>query len=819
MPAVKVVLTDPWAEVGQWSWSHDSAWIAYTRSHEGNNNGTICIYNVKDGTSTQVTTEMFSSFSPAFDREGKFLYFASARDIDDPMYSDLDTTWIYTGSQQLFALPLNKDVSSPLLPKSDEETLKKEDKKDDAKKDEANKDDSKKDESKKDEAKKEDDSKDDPKQEASKEAATDPYSGTWSGTAKGGQIPGGSIPFTLKLRVKDDGTVAASITSPMGSADSSSASLDKSTGAFTASFSIESTAVTFTGTLKDGAGEGTWSGGEQKGTWSASRAAQGDSDKKDEKKAEDTKPEETKPVKIDFEGMESRAVLLPIARGNFNSLSVNSDNKLLYIRYPARGTGEMGIKIFDPTADEKEEKSVVAGAGGYELSADGKKLLVIKGGGMSIADASAGAKTTDVPTAGMRTSINPREEWKQIFLDTWRLQRDFFYEPTLHNVDWPRMRDHYLAMIDDCVSREDVAYVQAELISELNVGHAYITSPGEVEDQPSVSVGMLGCDFALAGNEQGMAYQITQIYSGAPWDVDARGPLSQPGVDVKTGEYLLAVNAVPVDTSKDPWAAFIDTADRVTTITVGPNPIIDDKSRDLTVKPISGESSLRYRAWVEANRQYVHKASNGQIGYIYVPNTGVDGQNELYRQFIGQRHMPALLIDERWNGGGQIPTRFIELLSRKPTNYWARRHGNDWSWPPDGHFGPKAMLINGLAGSGGDAFPNYFREMGLGKLFGTRTWGGLVGISGNPGLIDGGSISVPTFGYYRTNGNWGIEGHGVDPDVEVLDDPSKMLNGADPQIDAAVAHLLSELKTNPYNPPKRPQSPDRRGMGIPENQR
>ena len=252
---------------------------------------------------------------------------------------------------------------------------------------------------------------------------------------------------------------------------------------------------------------------------------------------------------------------------------------------------------------------------------------------------------------------------------------------------------------------------------------------------------------------------------------------------------------------------------------VGPNPVIDIEARDVIITPMGSEAGLRFRAWVEANRQYVADKTNNQVGYIYVPNTGVDGQNELFRQFYGQRHMPALLIDERWNGGGQIPTRFIELLGRTPINYWARRHGNDWPWPPDGHFGPKAMLINGLAGSGGDAFPGYFRQTGIGKLFGTRTWGGLVGISGNPGLIDGGYVSVPTFGYYRTNGNWAIEGHGVDPDVVVIDDPAKMQNGADPQIDAAIAHLLEELKTKAYTPPRRPTSPDRRGMGIPPEQR
>jgi tricorn protease len=374
-------------------------------------------------------------------------------------------------------------------------------------------------------------------------------------------------------------------------------------------------------------------------------------------------------------------------------------------------------------------------------------------------------------------------------------------------------------MIDDCASREDVAWVQSEMVSELNIGHAYITNPGDVEQAPSVGVGMLGCDYELIKSDAGAAYRITAIHQGAPWDTDSRGPLSQPGIEASVGDYLLAVNGVPIDTSMDPWAAFVGTADRPTTITLGPDPVINERSRDLLVKPAPNEGGVRYRAWIEKNRAYVAEKTSNQVGYIYVPNTGVDGQNELFRQFFGQRHCAALIIDERWNGGGQIPTRFIELLNRPVTNYWAVRDGKDWPWPPDAHQGPKCMLINGRAGSGGDAFPAYFRRAGLGKLIGTRTWGGLVGISGNPGLIDGGGISVPTFGYYKTDGHWGIEGHGVDPDIEVLDDPALMQDGGDPQLDRAIAEMLAEIEAKPYVPPKRPPSPDRKGMGLPPEDR
>jgi len=325
-----------------------------------------------------------------------------------------------------------------------------------------------------------------------------------------------------------------------------------------------------------------------------------------------------------------------------------------------------------------------------------------------------------------------------------------------------------------------------------------------------MNVGMLAVDYELGDD----AYRIARIYRGAPWDVDARNPLDEPGVDVEEGDYLLAVNGVPIDTAMDPWAAFVGTAGRTITLTVSDEPVLDENARDVVVKAIGSEGTHRYRAWIEEKRARVDAATNGQVGYIYVPNTGPDGQSDLVRQYVGQTQKKALIIDERWNGGGQIPTRFIEMLNRPITNYWARRDAKDWKWPPDAHHGPKCMLINGLAGSGGDMFPFLFRQAGLGKLIGMRTWGGLVGISGNPSLIDGGYTSVPTFGFYEKDGTWGIEGHGVEPDIEIVDDPALMLDGGDPQLDTAIDLMLSEIKANPYVPPARPAAPDRSGIGI-----
>jgi tricorn protease len=373
-------------------------------------------------------------------------------------------------------------------------------------------------------------------------------------------------------------------------------------------------------------------------------------------------------------------------------------------------------------------------------------------------------------------------------------------------------------MLDDAANREDVSYIIGEMIAELNVGHAYYWG-GDTEPQPSENVGLLGADFDLVREGGASAFQIARIYEGAPWDADARGPLSQPGVDIKEGDYLLAVNGVPMDTSRDPWAAFVGMAGMPVELTVSDKPTMDDEARTVLVETIPSEVGLRYRAWVEERRKMASDMSDGRVGYIYVPNTGVQGQNELFRQFFGQAHMDALIIDDRWNGGGQIPDRFIELLNRPRTNYWARRYGNDWAWPYDSHQGPKAMLINGLAGSGGDMFPWLFRYNDLGKLIGTRTWGGLVGITGMPPLIDGGYTAVPTFGFYETDGTWGVEGYGVDPDMEVIDDPALMVDGGDPQLEAAVDHLMKELQRDAYQRPDRPAPPDRSGMDIPVSDR
>ncbi|MBL8889027.1 MAG: PD40 domain-containing protein [Planctomycetaceae bacterium] len=528
-----------------------------------------------------------------------------------------------------------------------------------------------------------------------------------------------------------------------------------------------------------------------------------------DKAKDEAKQEPAKPLVIEVEGAETRAFQLPVPQGTFGALAVNSDGHLIYTRTGSRGSNNpTAIKIFDLKDKEKAEKDVVVGAGQFELSADRKKLLVSRGDTFYIVDAKAGQKLEkEVSTAGMTVVIDPRVEWKQLFWEAWRLERDFFYESTLHGVDWLAIGKQYEALLADCVTRRDVGFVISELISELNVGHAYYRE-AELESGPNNNVGTLGLRLEIEGD----AFKIAQLYMGAAWDVDARNPLFEAGV--REGQYLIAINHQPLRTTENPYARLIGTVGGTVLLTVSDQPTSGENDKTVAYKVTSSDEELRFRHWIETKRRYVEEKSGGKVGYIYVVNTGVPGQNDLVRQFYGQIGKEALIIDDRWNGGGQIPTRFIELLNRPVTNYWARRDGTDWTWPPDSHQGPKCMLINGLAGSGGDMFPALFRQNGLGKLIGMRTWGGLVGISGSPSLIDGASVTVPSFGYYRVDGSWGIEGHGVDPDIEVIDDPALMTDGGDPQLDRAIDLMQEEIATKGYRAPERPAGPNRSGFGI-----
>ncbi|HEU4763326.1 MAG TPA: PDZ domain-containing protein [Gemmatimonadales bacterium] len=535
----------------------------------------------------------------------------------------------------------------------------------------------------------------------------------------------------------------------------------------------------------------------------AAAAPAGGKETKNGKAARDTAA--TKSVDIDLDGFEQRMVVLPPKPGNVGPLAAAS-GKVVFIQAPRTGSGgtDNTLKYWD--LKDRSEKTVLAAVDNFQLSQDGKKVLASKGKQWAIVDLAADQKLDkSLATADMQMVLDPRAEWRQIFNDAWRIERDFFYDPGMHGEDWNAMRARYGAVLDAAVTRSDVNWVLGELIAEMNSSHTY-RSGGDVETGPSRPVGLLGADFRL---EHG-AYRISHIVRGAPWDVEARSPLDAPGVNVHEGDYLLAVDHVPVDTTREPWAALDGLADKTVVLTVNTGPTLTG-ARDVLVTPLASETRLRYLEWVDGHRRRVEEASGGKIGYIYVPSTGIDGQTELARMYWANFDKPGLIVDERFNSGGQIPDRFVELLNRKVTSYYGVRDGMDWRWPPDARNGPIAMLINGWSGSGGDAFPYYFRIAGLGPLIGLRTWGGLIGISGTPGLVDGGSVTAPTFGIYDTTGTWTVEGHGVDPDIAVVDDPTALAKGTDPQLERAIQEVMRSLTEHPPVTPAKPAYPKKAG--------
>ena len=784
---IKLLDTEPTSGAIAPSWSPDSRWLVYARrSASRNPNSALYAYNLETAKTKQLTSGMFDDDSPVFDHKGDYLYFSSSRRFQ-PLYDDNGSSWIYSGTKTLIAAPLRNDVASPYLAKPNVEPFNEE--------------------------KTTEEKKTNTifafRDTLSAGIADDPISGDWKGEALGKA-------FTLHLKLESNNAISGSI------------EVTGSDGTVSGTFTPATKQVIMTLVIKDGPTinmEGKVEGSTLTGTGNVGGVvvvimaeriggAGGGATSKQGESATAKNDVKKTPIKvsIDLDGFERRAYQLSPRPGQFGKLAVNDRNQLIFVRTSVPGSEEgAGIKLFDINDEKKQELTVSAGTFGFDISPDGKKLLLRQGGNSSVQDASAGATADSVVTSGMNVLIDPRAEWKQLFNEAWRLQRDYFYDPNMHGVNWKSVREQYSRMIEDCANRDDVSYVVSEMISELNVGHAYYGG-GDIAPEPSVSVGMLGVDFEL--NEG--AYRIAKIHSGAEWDVDARSPLQEAGMKVKEGDYLLAVNGSPLDATQDPWTAFVGMANRTVAITVSDKPKMDKSVREVSVRLLGDEANLRYRGWIEKNRAYVSSKTGGRVGYIYVPDTGTGGQNDLVRQFMGQIDKEALVIDDRWNGGGQIPDRFIELLNRPISNYWAKRDGVDWSWPPISHQGPKCMLINGLAGSGGDAFPWYFRQSKLGKLIGTRTWGGLVGLSGNPGLIDGATVTVPTFAFYKPNGTWGIEGHGVDPDIEAIDDPALMTNGGDPQLDAAIKEMLEALKRSPYAPPKRPAYPNKSGMGIPD---
>lgn len=510
-------------------------------------------------------------------------------------------------------------------------------------------------------------------------------------------------------------------------------------------------------------------------------------------------------ITIDIPGFDQRTVALNAPSGNYQQLGANAEG-VFFLGMTGSGRGntasELGFLALD--ADAKPQK--VAKAGGYALSADGKKLLVQNGNQFSIVDARPEADLDKGKLAldRMELRIEPAREWQQMFVDAWRILRDWFYDPGMHGQDWNAIRAQYEPLARAARTRADLDYVLQELVGELNSGHVYVES-GDQTVVPRHPGGMLGA--VLEADPSGYT-RIARIFAGENWQARTRSPLTEPGVKVREGEYLIAIDNVSTRGVDNVYRLLENKGERLVTLRVNSRPQ-EDGAREVVVRTLASEQELRYLDWVQSRRRLVEQLSGGRIGYIHVPNTAVEGSRELFKGLVAYHDKDALIIDDRYNGGGFIPDRLVELLARTPLNYWKQRGLEPNATPFLHHRGPKAMLINGLSSSGGDALPYYFRKLGLGKLIGTRTWGGLIGISGNPRLVDNGAVLAATFSFMDTDGKWAVENVGVTPDIEVIDRPELIAAGRDPSIERAVQELMAELETHPPQPVVAPPAPTR----------
>ncbi|MEM9304159.1 MAG: PDZ domain-containing protein [Pseudomonadota bacterium] len=500
---------------------------------------------------------------------------------------------------------------------------------------------------------------------------------------------------------------------------------------------------------------------------------------------------------IDYAGIEARTVALQSGGGVYRSVSANASG----VFYLAGQGPATALKYFD--IESEEEKTVLEGIAVYTLAAKGGHVLFRKGQDWGIAEAKpdqdAGKGHLDL--ADLELRVDPAEEWGQMYVDGWRILRDWFYDPGMHGMDWDAVHEKYEPLVGHVAHRSDLDFIFGEIAGEMNAGHIYVQNG----DQPSVerrNGGLLGAEIEPADG----FFRIAKVFGGEPWHAMFRSPLAEPGVDVSAGDYILAVDGVSTSGVDNFYRLLENRGGDVVTLTVNDR-ARERGARDVMVRTVTSETSLRYLDWINDRRKRVDELSGGRIGYVHLPNTATDGNRELFKRFLPQVGKDALIIDARYNGGGFIPDRMIEVVSRKPLNYWKRRGLDPQATPAFSHDGPKATLINGYSSSGGDAFPYYFRKLGLGPLIGTRSWGGLIGISGNPMLVDGGGILASTFRFLDTDGNWAVENEGVAPDIEVVDRPERVAAGEDPTLERAVAYLLEQLEADPPEAVVAPPAP------------
>ena len=506
---------------------------------------------------------------------------------------------------------------------------------------------------------------------------------------------------------------------------------------------------------------------------------------KAEKKADD----DEKPVRIDLENIESRVLALDLPAGNYNSLQAG-ENALYYLNFSET---ERKATLHRYDLKEREDKELGADLFGFSLSADGKKMLAQKNHATwMILDAGKPLQEgKPLKTAMIQTWSDPQAEYRQILHEAWRINRDWFYDPGMHGQDWRKVLETYAAYLPYVSHRDDLNYLINMMLGEYTCGHAY-NGGGMYPDVDRVAGGLLGADYSAENGR----YRIKRIYTGENWNPELRSPLTGPGIDVREGDFILSVDGIDLTTDENIHARFVQKAGKQVVLEVN-SKAEKTGARKVTVIPIASEYTLRHRQWIEDNRKMVEKLSGGKVGYVYMPNTSTAGFDYFNRYFFAQLNKDAIVIDERFNGGGFVADYVINMLNRPFLSWWQPRYGAPFASPNSGHWGPKVMLINEYAGSGGDFMPWAFRKTGIGKLVGTRTWGGLVGISGYPPLMDGGYVTAPSFGIVSEDGDFIIENHGVEPDVEVEIYPKDYQAGRDPQLEKAVEIVLEELKTTP----------------------
>jgi len=518
-----------------------------------------------------------------------------------------------------------------------------------------------------------------------------------------------------------------------------------------------------------------------------------------------------KNTQIDLHGLSDRIVALPVAERSYTALNVAHDGALFFmeLQQPGgsnepRGNGPFAAKLKRFDFKSKKASTAMDRIQGYRFSHDRKTILVATPGNkLMTAKIAENIKATPLKTADVKANINPREEWAQIFDEVWRLEHQYFYDEGMHGLDWDAVYKKYQPLVAHVGTRADLNSLLVDVISELQVGHNRTGGGDQYRDTP-VPIGLLGADLRIEDGK----YRIKRIYTGEKWNPFLVAPLAAPGIGVKQGDYIHAVNGAVLTAADNIYAHLVGTPGKQVTLSVSSDGLAEN-TKDIVIQPTANDTQIRHWAWVEGNRKKVDELSGGRVGYIYLPNTGGGGYTYFNRMFFAQTHKEGMVIDERRNGGGQAANYITDVLSRQYLASWADRDGVPFDTPAGAMYGPKVMLIDQDAGSGGDFLPYSFKRMGLGKLIGKTTWGGLIGISANPGLIDGGFLTVPYFRFYTPEGEWRIENEGAAPDIEVDLDPIGVNAGRDSQLERGVQEILNELasfkRVKRHTPPAKPK--------------